>query len=68
MIIRISFIPANINVVGADEKYGLLTKGTEVEDVYLGLLRMSHNRKIFDVFDYREYNKQAIDSFYREIN
>ena len=24
--------------------------------------------KIFDVFDYREYNKQAIDSFYREIN
>lgn len=68
MKILASNIPANINVVGADEKYGLLTKGTEVEDVYQGLLRMSHNRKIFDVFDYREYNKQAIDSFYREIN
>lgn len=68
MKILASNIPANINVVGADEKYGLLTKGTEVEDIYQGLLRMSHNRKIFDVFDYREYNKQAIDSFYGEIN
>ena len=68
MKILASNIPANINVVGADEKYGLLTKGTEVEDVYQGLLRMSHNRKIFDVFDYSEYNKEAIDSFYREIN
>lgn len=68
MKILASNIPANINVVGIDETYGLLTEGTSIEAVYNGLVRMRKNDKAFEVFDYREYNQDAINSFYKEIN
>lgn len=68
MKILASNIPANINVVGEDERYGLLTAGTSIDAIYHGFVRMSQYDKKFEVFDYKEYNKQAIDSFYRAIN
>lgn len=68
MKILASNIPANINVVGIAETYGLLTEGTSIEAVYNGLVRIRKNDKPFEVFDYREYNQDAINSFYKEIN
>lgn len=63
-----SNIPANINVLGVEEKHGLLTKGTEVNDIYEGLKRIYSYTGSFEIFDYESYNKLAIDSFYREID
>ena len=68
MKIMASNIPANINVVGKDEKYGLLTEGTGVEDIYNGLKRAYEFKGQFAEFDYHAYNQDAIDNFYREIN
>lgn len=62
-----SNIPANINVVGKDEKYGLLTEGTSVDDIYKGLKRIAEYDGGFARFDYINYNKAAIRSFYQEI-
>lgn len=67
MEILASNIPANINVVGADEKYGLLTEGTSVDDIYAGLKRLVKFDGEFQRFDYIAYNQDAIDNFYREI-
>ncbi|MEG0731817.1 MAG: CDP-glycerol glycerophosphotransferase family protein [Vagococcus sp.] len=67
MKILASNIPANINVVGKDEKYGLLTEGTEVEDIYNGLKRAYKFDGKFANFDYHEYNQAAMDNFYNEI-
>lgn len=67
MKVLASNIPANINVLEADESYGLMTEGTTVEDVYNGLIRIVQHEEAFKVFDYEQYNQTAIQSFYREI-
>ncbi|MGX7198159.1 CDP-glycerol glycerophosphotransferase family protein [Enterococcus olivae] len=67
MKILASNIPANINVVGVDEKYGLLTKGTSVDEIYEGLKRISSYQDNFAIFDYKEYNQSAVENFYQEI-
>ncbi len=67
MNIIASNIPANINVVGKDEKYGLLTNGTSVDDIYEGFKRAYHHEGSFETFDYEVYNKKAINNFYNEI-
>ncbi len=63
-----SNIPANINVVGQEETFGLLTEGTDVEDIYKGLLRAYEFKGSFKPFDYHEYNEKAINNFYEEIS
>ena len=68
MKILASNIPANINVLGQDEEYGLLTKGTSSEDIKNGLLRAWSYKGIFTSFDPYRYNQEAIESFYKEIN
>ncbi len=68
MKILASNIPANINVIGADEKYGLLTKGTSVENIYEGMKRAFTFEGEFASFDYHKYNQQAIETFYNEIS
>ena len=67
MNILASNIPANINVVGANEMYGLLTKGTSVAEIYEGLKRVSSYEGEFAVFDYLKYNQSAVENFYQEI-
>ncbi|MGF2142519.1 CDP-glycerol glycerophosphotransferase family protein [Vagococcus fluvialis] len=67
MKIIASNIPANINVVGEDERYGLLTEGTDVKQIYDGMIRGRDFKGNFEPFNYEEYNKDAIDNFYREI-
>ncbi|MCF4060748.1 CDP-glycerol glycerophosphotransferase family protein [Pediococcus acidilactici] len=68
MKILASNIPANINVVGKDETYGLLTEGTDKEAICKGLERMYTYTNDFKTFNPYEYNKKAIQSFYNEIN
>ncbi|WBY91099.1 CDP-glycerol glycerophosphotransferase family protein [Enterococcus casseliflavus] len=68
MKILASNIPANINVLGKEEEYGLLTKGTSPEDIKNGLLRALSHKGDFTSFDPYKYNKEAIKSFYNEIN
>lgn len=67
MKILASNIPANINVIGSNEEYGLLTKGTSVNDILNGLSRIVSFENKFKKFNYVDYNKQAMQSFYREI-
>ena len=62
-----SNIPANINIIGADEKYGLLTDGTEVDDIYNGIKKAYSFDGEFEPFDYEAYNREAINSFYNEL-
>lgn len=62
-----SNIPANVNVIGQDEEYGLLTEGTEVSQIYSGLKRIVENEIEFKKFEYKEYNKQAMTTFYEGI-
>ncbi len=68
MKILASNIPANVQVIGKDEKYGMLTNGTEVEDIANGMERIFNYDGTFTTFDYETYNKKAIDNFYTEIN
>ncbi|MFI3623150.1 CDP-glycerol glycerophosphotransferase family protein [Vagococcus fluvialis] len=68
MNILASNIPANINVVGENEEYGLLTEGTDIIDIYNGLNRAYNFDGTFKSFDYQEYNLKAINSFYKEIS
>ncbi|KAF1304823.1 CDP-glycerol glycerophosphotransferase family protein [Enterococcus sp. JM9B] len=68
MRILASNIPANINVIGKNEEYGFLTKGTDVDAIYNGLVRSIEEKKSFNHFDYIEYNKGAINNFYKEIS
>ncbi|WP_270279771.1 CDP-glycerol glycerophosphotransferase family protein [Vagococcus bubulae] len=63
-----SNIPANINVIGKDEEYGLLTEGTDVEDIYNGLHRAFNFNGEFKAFDYVKYNEETIQRFYQEID
>lgn len=67
MNILASNIPANINVIGANEEYGLLTNGTSVEDIEDGLERAKLHQESFKKFNPYLYNEQAINSFYHEI-
>lgn len=67
MKILASNIPANINVVGETEQYGMLTNGTDVESLYKGLARIYHFDGKFGKFDYIDYNKEAMNEFYHEI-
>lgn len=68
MKILASNIPANIQVLGKDERYGMLTNGTTPEAIYEGMERIFNSDKHFDEFDYKEYNQTAIESFYKEVN
>lgn len=68
MKILASNIPANIQVIGKDETYGMLINGTDVDDIYEGMLRIFKFRGTFKKFDYLAYNSQAINNFYQEIN
>lgn len=63
-----SNIPANINVIGKNEEYGMLTEGTEVEDIYHGLHRIYQFEGNFKSFDYIQYNEKTIQRFYQEID
>ncbi|OTO24359.1 hypothetical protein A5876_003185, partial [Enterococcus sp. 3C8_DIV0646] len=56
MKILASNIPANINVLGKEEEYGLLTKGTSTEDIKDGLLRAWSYKGDFTSFDPYKYN------------
>lgn len=67
MKILASNIPANVQVIGNDEKYGMLTNGTEVEDIANGMERIFNYDGTFTTFDYETYNKKAIDNFYTEV-
>lgn len=67
MKLLVSNIPANIQVVGKDEKYGQLINGTSSEDIAAGLERFVDDKPVFDKFDYKKYNAGAIESFYDEI-
>lgn len=68
MKILASNIPANINVIGENEEYGLLANGTSVDDIYAGLIRAYHHEETFQEFNYIDYNKKAMATFYKEIN
>lgn len=67
MKILASNIPANVQVIGKDETYGMLTNGTETEDIYEGMLRIFNFKGSFKKFDYLAYNQQAINNFYQEV-
>lgn len=67
MTILASNIPANIQVVGADERYGQLTKGTDVAAIASGLSRVFETGQPASDFDPYAYNQAAIESFYTEI-
>ena len=68
MKILASNIPANIQVLGEDERFGMLTNGTTPEAIYEGMERIFTSDKQFDNFDYKKYNQTAIESFYKEVN
>lgn len=68
MRILASNIPANIQVVGAEEKFGLLTDGTTATDICHGLERIYQFDGKFEPFDYKKYNQDAINNFYDEIS
>lgn len=67
MSVLASNIPANINVLHEDERYGLMTEGITIDDIYKGLIRITQYEGTFAKFDYEEYNQAAIQSFYNEI-
>ena len=67
MSVLASNIPANINVLHEDERYGLMTEGIAIDDIYNGLIRITQYDGTFAKFDYEEYNQAAIQSFYNEI-
>jgi CDP-glycerol glycerophosphotransferase len=67
MKLLVSNIPANIQVVGKDEKYGQLINGTSSEDIAAGLNRFVTDKPVFEKFDYQKYNAGAVESFYDEI-
>lgn len=60
-------IPANVHVLGEQEDYGLFTNGTEINDLYEGLIRIYRFNGNFKRFDYQKYNKKAINNFYNEL-
>ncbi|KAF1293121.1 hypothetical protein BAU14_09840 [Enterococcus sp. CU9D] len=67
MKILASNIPANIQVIGQNEDYGLLTNGTSSQNIYEGMLRIYNFAGEFQHFDYDAYNRQAIENFYDEV-
>lgn len=60
-------ITANKNVLGEDEKYGMLIHGTDVQAIYEGLVKMFNFEGVFEQFDYIKYNERAIEQFYKEL-
>lgn len=52
----------------ANGDYGLLTEDTSVESIYKAMKKIYLEPNMsFKEFDYRTYNQQAIENFYREI-
>lgn len=68
MNILASNIPANINVIGQNEEYGLLINGTSEEAIYQGMHRAYNHEGNFKEFDSGDYNLKAMKSFYDAIN
>lgn len=68
MKVLASNIPANESVIEEDGKYGMMTDGITVEDIYQGFIRVSQYQGDFTPFDYQKYNQLAIESFYHEIS
>lgn len=58
-----SNIPGNISVIGEDEKYGLLTKGTDIDDIVTGLIRLRQLERELTKFDYAVYNQYVLTKF-----
>ncbi|MCL1632754.1 CDP-glycerol glycerophosphotransferase family protein [Sporolactobacillus sp. CPB3-1] len=68
MKIIASNIVANAYVLN-NGTYGLLTEGTDAESIYKALKKLyDHPSMKFQSFDYRVYNNQAINEFYKKIN
>ncbi|UDM73823.1 CDP-glycerol glycerophosphotransferase family protein [Vagococcus fluvialis] len=68
MNILASNIPANINVIGQNEEYGLLINGTSEEAIYQGMHRAYNHEGSFKEFYSEDYNIKAMKSFYDAIN
>lgn len=72
MTLGMDIIATNISAnayVLKDGKYGLLTNGTTADDLEKTLNQYIHHRDEmhFETFDYKSYNKKAIQNFYDEI-
>lgn len=67
MRVLASKIPANVQVVGEDERYGQLIDGTTPAAIAAALQRVVTTPNTFTPFDYQAYNTTAVENFYASI-